>query len=264
MLEGPVLIFDSGVGGLSIHAAIAARLPQLDILYACDNAAFPYGPKAETALVERVHQVLAALLDRFRPSLVVVACNTASTVALPHLRGQFAVPIVGVVPAIKPAAAVSHNRVIGLLATPGTVSRPYTDRLIADFAADCTVVRVGSTELVTWAEQKLRGIPTDLAALRRLLEPLFSDPAGAADTVVLGCTHFPLLLEELQAAAPQPVTWIDSGNAIARRVAALLDDVAVSTGGQASAVFTADTADARELARALAQRGFDRIDYLPF
>lgn len=263
--DAPLLIFDSGVGGLSIHAAIAAQLPAVPVVYACDNAAFPYGPKPEPALVERVHAVLAALIERYRPRLVVVACNTASTVALPRLRSQFAVPIVGVVPAIKPAAALTRSGIVGLLATPGTVARPYTDQLIADFAAHCTVVKLGTTELVEWAEAKLQGLPVALPALRELLTPLFAHPAGPADTVVLGCTHFPLLLEELQAAVPQPVLWVDSGDAIARRVASLLDLQPASpaaTPPAPLAVFTALTPAVEALRPALAQRGFERIALL--
>lgn len=260
----PILIFDSGVGGLSIHAALTARLPGLELVYACDNAAFPYGPKPAAELVERVHAVLDALIQTYRPRLVVVACNTASTVALPGLRSHFAVPIVGVVPAIKPAAQLSRNRVIGLLATPGTVSRLYTDQLIADFASDCTVVRIGTTELVEWAEAKLRGEPVDLNALRQLLEPLFAHENGSADTVVLGCTHFPLLLEELQAAVSRPVLWIDSGDAVARRVETLLGSIpSTASIAPARAVFTAKTPAALALQPALVQRGFGAMEFLP-
>ncbi|MDX9873291.1 MAG: glutamate racemase [Spongiibacteraceae bacterium] len=259
----PVLIFDSGVGGLSIHAALTARLPGLPLVYACDNAAFPYGPWPQAELVERVHTVLDALIARYQPQLVVVACNTASTVALPRLRQDFKVPFVGVVPAIKPAARLSRNRIIGLLATPGTVSRPYTDQLIADFAADCTVVRLGSTTLVEWAETKLRGRPVDLNALRQLLAPLFAHERGPVDTVVLGCTHFPLLVEELQAATPEPVLWVDSGNAIARRVETLLGKPVDNRPVAARAVFTARHDDVEELRPALAQRGFGIIEFLP-
>lgn len=264
MSAGPLLIFDSGVGGLSIHAAIAARLPGEPVVYACDNAAFPYGPKPEDELVERVHTVLEALVARYRPRLVVVACNTASTIALPRLRSQFAVPIVGVVPAIKPAATLTRNHIIGLLATPGTVARPYTDQLVRDYAADCIVVRVGSSELVEWAENKLRGEPVDLAALRSLLQPFFMHSGGPADTVVLGCTHFPLLLEELQAATPHPVLWVDSGDAIARRVKTLSrEQKGVSVHAAAPiAVFTAATTGVDALRPMLAQRGFGAIEFL--
>jgi len=252
----PILVFDSGVGGLTIVEAIASALPGAPLVYACDNAAFPYGPKPEDELVDRVHAVLDALVQRFAPRLLVVACNTASTVALPRLRSHYTLPVVGVVPAIKPAARLTRNRVMGLLATPGTVRRPYTDQLIAEFAADCTVVRVGSSELVLAAEQKLRGEPVDAALLRELLRPILD---AGADTVVLGCTHFPLLRSELEAAAGRSLTWVDSGEAIARRVRDLLPDLASATSpgaGSRLAVFTREDAQVAALGPALAARGF--------
>lgn len=255
MSSAPILIFDSGVGGLTIHAAIAARLPQENYLYACDNAAFPYGPKAEDELVQRVHDVLDALIARYAPQLVVVACNTASTVALPRLRQHYKLPIVGVVPAIKPAAQLSKNKIIGLLATPGTVRRAYTDQLIADFAADCTVLRVGSSELVQIAERKLRGEAVDIVELNALMAPFF-ERENPVDTIVLGCTHFPLLRDELERAAPTPVQWVDSGAAIAERVASLLQHKSQDSPLPNIAAFTREDNDMAALIPALEDRGF--------
>lgn len=265
--SAPILIFDSGVGGLTIQAAIAARLPEENYVYACDNAAFPYGPKPEDELVQRVHDVLDALIARYSPKLLVVACNTASTVALPRLRQHYTLPIVGVVPAIKPAAQLSKNKIIGLLATPGTVRRAYTDQLIRDFAADCIVLRIGSSELVQIAENKLRGEIVDIAALRALLSPFFERDAfnrrEPVDTIVLGCTHFPLLKDELQAAAPSAVNWIDSGNAIADRVVSLLgDDMAAIAVASPIAVFTRDGVDVTALQSALRTRGFEDAEFI--
>lgn len=215
-----VLVFDSGVGGLSILAEIRDRVPRCELVYACDNAAFPYGTKGEDELVARVELVLKGLISETNPDIVVVACNTASTVALPHIRAHFPNPVVGVVPAIKPAARLTRSGVIGLLATPATVNRPYTLGLIDDFASHCTVHRLGSLRLVEMAEEKLRGKGTDPSEIRDIISPLFADPA--LDTLVLACTHFPLLRAELEAAAPRPVQWVDSGEAIARRVLDLL------------------------------------------
>ena len=215
-----VLVFDSGVGGLSILTEIRARIPHCELVYACDNAAFPYGTKGEEELVERVDAVLRALIRQIAPDIVVMACNTASTLALPRIRAHFRNPVVGVVPAIKPAALASRSGVIGLLATPGTVARPYTQRLIDDFASHCTVHRLGSRRLVEIAEDKLRNKLPNPGEMRDIISPLFTDPD--LDTVVLACTHFPLLLAELEAAAPRPVQWVDSGEAIARRVLDLL------------------------------------------
>lgn len=215
-----ILVFDSGVGGLSVLAALRERLPGCDFVFACDNAAFPYGTKSDVELIDRVDRVVCQLVRHLDPELVVIACNSASTVALPRLRAQLQQPVVGVVPAIKPAAELSATGVIGLLGTPGTVRRQYTRELIADFAAHCEVISLGSTELVEIAERALRGTAPDPRHLRAIVAPLFA--ATALDTVVLACTHFPLLGEELAAAAPRPVRWIDSGDAIARRVASLL------------------------------------------
>ncbi|MEA3300008.1 MAG: glutamate racemase [Pseudomonadota bacterium] len=253
-----VLVFDSGVGGLSILAEIRARVPRCELVYACDNGAFPYGTKGEEELVARVDWVLKALIRATAPDIVVVACNTASTVALPHVRAHFQNPVVGVVPAIKPAAKLTHSGVIGLLATPATVARPYTLQLIADFASHCTVHRLGSARLVQIAEDKLRGQASDLAEIRDIISPLFTDPA--LDTLVLACTHFPLLRAELEAAAPRPVQWVDSGEAIARRVLDLLPvandpahHLADPTGFDCW--LTADGTDLAELEAGLARLG---------
>jgi glutamate racemase len=261
------IVFDSGVGGLSVFDCIAAALPGLRLLYVADNAYFPYGTKEETALVARVRDLLVGLTARLHPDLIVIACNTASTVALPALRNALAMPIVGTVPAIKPAAQTSVTRVIGLLGTPGTVRRQYTQALIDEFAPDCTVLRHGSAELVELAEQKLRGEPVAPTAVKRALAGLFEQSGGGRmDTVVLACTHFPLLAAELAAAAPRPLHWIDSGAAIARRVAALLDGIAAVAGADGAprhrAIFTARTAAVDKLKPALFLRGLNEIEFI--
>lgn len=215
-----VLVFDSGVGGLSILAELRRRLPQCELVFACDNEAFPYGTKDEQTLTERVDCVLQALIRHVEPDIVVVACNSASTLVLPRIRSHFSKPVVGVVPAIKPAATQSRTKCIGLLGTPGTVKRRYTRQLIADFASDCRVIPVGSSELVALAEKKLCGETTPSDQLQDILAPLLAEPS--LDTVVLACTHFPLLREELAAVADRQLNWVDSGEAIARRVHSLL------------------------------------------
>lgn len=218
-----LLIFDSGVGGLSIFNAVRARLLGLTIDYVSDNAAFPYGTKTEAELVQRVALVLHALEKKLAPDLIVVACNTASTVALPKIRDTLQAAVVGVVPAIKPAAERSRSKVIGLLATPGTVARAYTRQLINEFAAHCEVISVGSSKLVELAEAKLYGEIPATQQIASILTPFSEHPLAARlDTMILGCTHFPLLLDELQAAFFKPLEWIDSGAAIAARVESLL------------------------------------------
>jgi glutamate racemase len=214
----PILFFDSGVGGLSVLGPTRALLPQAPIVYAADSAGFPYGTKSESELAARVPALLGRLVERFRPRLVVIACNTASTIALDHARAAIDVPVVGTVPAIKPAAEMSKTRIIGVLGTEATVRQPYVDTLAREFAADCTIVRHGSAELVALAEAKLAGEAVDQAAISRAVQPLAE--TADLDTVVLACTHFPLLAEELATVLPN-VRFVDGGPGIARRIAFL-------------------------------------------
>lgn len=214
------LIFDSGVGGLSVLHEILRVRPNLSFVYVADNAGLPYGDKTPEWLQHRVSAVIAASLQFYLPKLLVIACNTASTIVLPQIRSEVPWPVVGVVPAIKPAAALSKNRVIGLLATPGTVKRVYTDGLIQDFAKDCHVIRVGSSRLVELVERKLRGEALPLDELKTICKP-FMESTPVPDTIVLGCTHFPLIPAELQAVLPG-IRLVDSGTAIAQRVQTLL------------------------------------------
>lgn len=217
--DAPILFFDSGVGGLSVVSPARALLPQAPFVYAADTAGFPYGTKTEAEIAARVPALLGRLVERYRPRLAVIACNTASTIALSAVRAALDVPVVGTVPAIKPAAALSTTRVIGVLGTDATVRQPYVDRLAAEFGADCTIVRHGSAALVELAEAKLHGQTVTTAAVRTAIDGLFDGPDGARiDTVVLACTHFPLLDMELAAAVPHPVTFVDGGGGIARRI----------------------------------------------
>jgi glutamate racemase len=217
--NAPILFFDSGVGGLSVLEPTRKLLPNAPIVYAADSAGFPYGKRTEAEIASRVPALLGRLVERFRPRLAVIACNTASTIALDHVRSALDLPVVGTVPAIKPAAEISKSRVIGVLGTEATVRQPYVDDLAARFAADCKIVRHGSPELVELAEAKLAGEEISLDAIRSAAEPMF-DADGRIDTVVLACTHFPLLEDELRAAYPD-VTYVDGGPGIARRIAYL-------------------------------------------
>ncbi|MCJ8190156.1 glutamate racemase [Sphingomicrobium aestuariivivum] len=219
--DAPLLFFDSGIGGLSILGPTRALMPSAPIVYAADNAAFPYGTRSEGEIAARVPALLGRLVERVRPRLVTIACNTASTIALDHVRAALDVPVVGTVPAIKPAAELSATRVIGVLGTRATVRQPYVDDLAARFAGDCTVLRHGSADLVELAEARLRGEQVDPAAAVAAAQPLFDQPDGdKLDTVVLACTHFPLLADWLAHAHPQ-VRFIDGGQGIARRIAYL-------------------------------------------
>ncbi|WP_428773654.1 glutamate racemase [Vibrio sp.] len=212
-----VLIFDSGVGGLSVYQEIKKLLPRLNYIYMFDNQAYPYGELAQEVLIPRVVGCITRLVEQNPVDLVVIACNTASTIVLPKLREKLTIPVVGVVPAIKPASSLA-NKAVGLIATPATVTREYTRDLIRDFAMDKNVEMLGSTRLVDMAEEKLRGKPIDLVELDGILTPL----KQKVDVAVLGCTHFPLIKAEIQAVLGQQVQLIDSGEAIARRVKSLL------------------------------------------
>ena len=224
--SAPILFFDSGVGGLSVLEPTRALLPEAPIVYVADSAGYPYGKRSEAEIASRVPALLGRLVERFRPRLAVIACNTASTIALDHARSALDLPVVGTVPAIKPAAEISKSRVIGVLGTEATVRQPYVDNLAAEFAADCILIRHGSPELVELAETKLAGGNVSAEEVTAAAQPMFEAVDGdRIDTVVLACTHFPLLEDELRAAFPR-VAWVHGGPGIARRIAHLTRDQA--------------------------------------
>jgi glutamate racemase len=234
-----IAVFDSGLGGLTVYREVVKLLPGARYVYCADDVCFPSSALDETTLTARVIAVMQAVRDRYAPDLVVVACNTASTVALPALRQRFEMPFVGTVPAVKPAAAASRSKLISVLGTEATVQREYTRALIRDFAGDCDVTLVGSTRLASIAEADLRGEAVDDAEIEREIAACFVEKEGGrTDVVVLGCTHYPLLLERLQRLAPWPIEWLDPAPAIARRVAELLPDADGATAsGSAVAAF---------------------------
>jgi glutamate racemase len=256
--SAPLLFFDSGVGGLSVLGPTRKLLPNAPIVYAADSAAFPYGKRSEAELAARVPALLGRLVERFHPRLAVIACNTASTIALDHVRAALDIPVVGTVPAIKPAAELSKSRVIGVLGTEATVRQPYVDDLASRFAADCTVIRHGSPELVELAEAKLAGqdVPDD--AVRAAVAPMIEQPRGdEMDVMVLACTHFPLLADEIAAAFPG-IAQVDGGPGIARRIAFLTQGQPWPTQApEGIAIFT--SAARAPLASALARFGLGEV-----
>ncbi len=217
-----VLVFDSGIGGLSIYNEIYNKIPYLRYIYAFDNEMFPYGDKSSEFLIKRVSHIIDTIIESYSIDLAVIACNTASTICLPSLRSKFSFPIVGVVPAIKPASIITKNKCIGLLATKATIQRAYTSNLIKEFAPDCNVKLLGLSELAYIAENKLQGIAVDMQQLEMLMQPWLNLPV-IPDTIVLGCTHYPFIKDELKLLFPN-TTFIDSGNAIASRVYSLLNE----------------------------------------
>ena len=261
-----ILVFDSGVGGLSVSREIRRVLPDLNQTYLADDAFRPYGAKTEAQLRARLSGLLAPVCAMLSPDIVIIACNTASTTALPAIRAVLDIPVVGVVPAIKPAVAISKTKTIAVLGTPGTVRRTYVDALIDRYASECEVQLRGSVALVEEAERKFRDLPIDMARIRAEIAPIFDGRSGGdIDAIVLACTHFPLLREELQAAADQPLTLVDSGEAVARRVKSLLSAKPDMLGRplihETAFLIGPDTDPARRAA--FYDYGFDRIINLP-
>lgn len=254
-----ILVFDSGVGGLTVFREIARTRPDARLVYAADDALFPYGKVPEDTLISHVTALMGELIAIHRPDLVVIACNTASVQVLPALRERFALPFVGTVPAIKPACAASQSKRVSVLGTEATVAREYTHALIRNFGQGCDLTLVGSARLATLAEAALAGDPVDDEAIRTEIEPCFvADGTERTDTIVLACTHFPLLLDRFERLAPWPVRWIDPAPAIARRVVEL---VGPATNGpapaQARALFTSGRKPSPDLAAALAGFGLE-------
>ncbi len=257
MASPTILVFDSGLGGLTVFREIVKARPDARYVYAADDAFFPYGGHSEAELVTRLVPLIGEMIARHRPDLVVIACNTASTLVLPHLRAKYTVPFVGTVPAIKPACAASKTKRVSVLGTQATVAREYTKALIRDFAQACQVTLVGSARLAQIAEAALREEPVDDAEIAAEIAPCFVESAARrTDTVVLACTHFPLLLDRLERLAPWPVAWIDPAPAIARRVVELIGPSRASADSTAArAVFTSGAEPPPALAAALARFG---------
>jgi glutamate racemase len=217
-----ILVFDSGLGGLTVYREIARARPDARYVYVADDALFPYGAIEEDRLITRALDLMEKLVAAHRPDLVVIACNTASTIVLPSLRARLRVPFVGTVPAIKPACAASKTKRVSVLGTEATVKREYTKALIREFAADCQVTLVGSARLAGLAEAALAGDPVEDDAIAAEIAPCFVDDGARTDTVVLACTHYPLLADRFARLAPWPVNFIDPAPAIARRVVELV------------------------------------------
>ncbi len=254
-------MFDSGVGGLSVLAALRRVLPQAPVIYAADMAGLPYGSKSEAQIAARVAGLLGRMSERFRPRLACIACNTASTIALGMVREVLEIPIVGTVPAIKPAAAITQTGVIGLLGTEATVRQVYVDKLEAEFGNGHVLLRHAAPGLVAAAEAKLRGEPLNEATIRAALAGLRHHPRGPElDTLVLACTHFPLLRDELAAELGDSVRLIDGAEGIARRIASLTEGQTFARSGADIAVTTGALDDFRRLAPAFAAHGIDRLE----
>lgn len=251
-----VLVFDSGLGGLTVFREAVKARPDAAYVYLADDQRFPYGHIPEAELVPRVVAVIGEAIATYRPDIAVIACNTASTLALKDLRARFSVPFIGTVPAIKPACAVSKTRQVSVLGTQATVSREYTRALIKEFAQGCEVTLVGAAQLASYAEAELHGNPVGDDQLASEIAPCFVSTPAKTDTVVLACTHYPLLLDRLKKVAPWPVDWIDPAPAIARRLTELLGPPRAGKGVPARFVLTSGRAPTAPLTKALTGYGF--------
>ncbi len=257
-----ILVFDSGLGGLTVFSEIAKIRPNAEFVYCADDAGFPYGSWGEPELAARILAVMAAQIGEHEPDIVVIACNTASTLALPQLRTRWpGLLFVGTVPAIKPAAAMSRTKLISVLATPGTVARDYTQKLIQEFAGGCSVTLVGSKNLARLAEGAIHGEEIADGAIASEIASCFVQREDArTDVIVLACTHYPLLLESFARLAPWPVDWIDSARAIARRADQVLvenlgPDAPNGDAPRRRAIFTSGAAPSESLAATLGRYG---------
>ena len=251
------LIFDSGIGGLGVVAQLRALAPERKLTYLADNGFFPYGEKQDEVLLPHIVKLLGQAIDRFAPQALVVACNTASTIALPALRAAFSLPIIGCVPPIKPAAAASATKTIGVLATEATVRRPYLNDLIERFAPGCTVLSRGTPTLAALAEQKFRGGEVDVGPA---VAPLFAQAGGAAiDAIALGCTHYTFLLPEFLALYPA-ISWFDPALPVARQTLNVAGSMQLDTDTQAQTAYFTGAFLPPAL---LAPYGFSRAETFP-
>lgn len=257
--SAPILLFDSGFGGLTVLAEVRKLLPDAPIIYAADTAGLPYGTKSEAEVAARVCGLLGRMSERYHPRAICIACNTASTIALGMVRDVLEVPIIGTVPAIKPAAAMTSTGVIGLLGTAATIRQRYVDDLEAEHAAGKHLIRHAAPELVELAERKLRGSAVDPAIIADTVARLRAHEGGdRIDTVVLACTHFPLLEGELREAMGPDVRFIHGAEGIARRIAHLTQGQAFKRSQPDFAIVT-EPLDPYTL-NAFKPYGFERVE----
>ncbi len=262
--ERPLLFLDTGVGGFSVLRASQQLLPDAPVVYAADYAGLPYGMKTEAELATRIPALLGRLVERYHPRLATIACNTASTIALDHVRAVLNIPVVGTVPAIKPASEMTRTGVIGLLGTQATIRQPYVDNLASEFAVDKRLIRFGAPDLVYAAEAKLRGETPDADILEQAISGLLEQPGGEEiDVIVLACTHFPLVEQELTAIIGRPMQFIDGAAGIARRIAHLTEEMDWPDVRQPHVfVTTGDISGLDPYRAALDEHGFGAIERL--
>ena len=230
MSDAPIGIFDSGVGGLSVLRHIRAQLPQERLLYVADSAHAPYGGKSPQEIQARSLAVSEFLVDHGAKALV-VACNTATAAAISALRARFALPVIGMEPAVKPAVAATRSGVVGVLATTGTLQSAQFAALLESYGKNVRVVTQGCPGLVECVERGELDSAQTRALLQGYLAPLL---AAGADTLVLGCTHYPFLRPLLEELTGNKIALIDTGAAVARQVERRLDEAGIRNAGTAA------------------------------
>lgn len=241
----PILVFDSGIGGLTVLREARVMMPERHFTYVADDAGFPYGGWEEGALKARIVALFDKLLALHDPEVCIIACNTAFTLVGADLRAAFPqMRFVGTVPAIKPAAERTRSGLVSVLATPGTVRRAYTRDLIQSFASQCHVRLVGSENLARMAEAYIRGeILADEAVLSEIAQCFIEQDGRKTDIVVLACTHYPFMANLFRRLAPWPVDWLDPAEAIARQARRLVPALEAIAPGEDVAVFTSGNPD---------------------
>jgi glutamate racemase len=247
--SGPIGVFDSGVGGLSMLRALLERLPYESYLYVADSAHCPYGSRGHAEIL-RLSEGIARYLVNSGAKAIVVACNTASAAALAHLRATFPqIPFIGMVPAVKPAARMTRSGVVGVLATPATFGGQLYEEVVEQHASGARVLSMACPGLVERVEEGDLDGPTTRALLRQYLTPLLE---AGADTLVLGCTHYPFLAPTIRTLVPAEVALVEPSEAVARQTARVLTERGlVRPGGTATQRLYATTGDAAHLAAAL-------------
>jgi len=218
--SSPIGMFDSGVGGTSIFKAVQQLLPNEQVIYLADSKNAPYGAKSKTEIIDLSFKNTQFLLDR-GAKIIVVACNTATTNAIEELRSTFKVPIIGIEPAIKPAALLSATKVIGILATKGTLTSELFTKTTELLAKDIELIEVIGEGLVPLIEKGEIASPQTKDLLIKLLQPML---VKGIDYLVLGCSHYPYLIPLIKEILPLDVRIIDSGEAVAKQTKAVLQD----------------------------------------
>jgi glutamate racemase len=232
MREAPIGVFDSGVGGLSVLAEIQRLLPNESLLYVADCGNIPYGEKTP-AFIQRRCSVIADFFQQQGAKALVLACNTATVAGVADLRRDYPQwPIVGMEPAVKPAAAATRSGVVGVLATTGTLQSAKFAALLDRFASDVQVITQPCPGLVELIESGDLHSPALHQLLEGYVRPLL---AQGADTIILGCTHYPFLKPLLRQMIPDDISLIDTGAAVARQLQRLLNERDLLAAGPARA-----------------------------